>query len=472
MNTKRSPILFLITMITIVSLACSSVSEFTATATPEPTPTSTPAPPPTPTPTPDVPLSTSGNPIVVEAGNLRLITERFEHPRGFVSFNVMDGWEVEYNDFSATMTDPNTGVMYMITVTNTGYELDADAYAGFRDANEEVYLFTEDFKEVDSGENPAIKLHYIEKTYTRSDGVEMYAFSLYQQFDSVIFTTELIGGSEFVQADASNPYKIMFDSFGQTITVFSDTASEFELYEQRWTYQAGDVNASLTVPWSWTFFADQSEGFQYANFYSPDFAAYAQFVRQDTVKLTKELGLDFAVSYLNIVHSNGGSDVQINAFGDMKEVTDGLYNLTWESKSAGKAGLLTYDIRVPNKLIMVVTIVQDLDLVAVYAKPLDMISNSYILNSADGQSTSYNGIANEQLKADTLKLIASYEQARGCSNVTLASGTVTTRPDQTNDSSWVERWQVNACGELRLYSNTFTPDGAGGTFISVVAIDQ
>lgn len=380
MNKLKSPFVFLVVIFFMVSLACSSVSEFTATATPEPTATSTPAPPPTPTSTPDVPLSTSGNPIVVGAGNLQLTTERFEHPRGFVSFNVMDGWQVEHNDFSATMTDPNTGVMYRITVTNTGYELDADANTIFRDANEEVYLYMDDYKEISSGENPAIKLHYIEKTYTLSDGVEMYAFSLYQQFGSVIFTTELVGGSEFVQANPGNPYKIMFDSFGQTITVFSDTASEFEMYEQRWTYQASDVNASLTVPWSWTFFTEQSEGFQYANFYSPDFAAYAQVVRQNTVKLTKELGLDFAVLYLNIIYSDGASDVQINQFGETEEVEDGLYLFDWESKNAGRAGLLMYDIRVPNKLIMVVTGVQSLDLLPLYAGMLDEINNSYQLN--------------------------------------------------------------------------------------------
>ncbi len=379
MNIKRSPILFLIAIFITVSLACSSVSEFTATATPEPPPTSTPAPPPTLTPTPDVPLSTSGNPIVVEAGDLRLTTERFEHPRGFVSFNVMDGWQVDHDDVSASMTDLNTGVVYKITATNTGYELDADAYAIFRDANEEAFIYADEYKEIDSGETAAIKLHYTEKTYTRSDGMKMFAFSMYQQFENVIITTELIGASEFVQADPANPYRIMFDSYGQTIQVSSSVASNFEMYEERWQYQAGDVNASLIVPWSWTFFTDQSEGFQYANFYSPDFAAYAQFVRQDTVKLTKELGLDFAVSYLNIVHSNGGADVQINQFGEMEELEEGLYFFDWESKNAGKAGLLKYDIRVPNKLIMVVTIVQDQDLLPLYASLLGEISGSYKL---------------------------------------------------------------------------------------------
>jgi hypothetical protein len=90
-----------------------------------------------------------------------------------------------------------------------------------------------------------------------------------------------------------------------------------------------------------------------------------------------------------------------------------------------------------------------------------------------GQSTvSYEGNADEQLKTDTLQLIAQYEQAQGgCNDVTLFIGNMMTRPEQTEDGSWSEMWQVNACGESHLYSITFTPDGVGGTYISASRID-
>lgn len=91
-----------------------------------------------------------------------------------------------------------------------------------------------------------------------------------------------------------------------------------------------------------------------------------------------------------------------------------------------------------------------------------------------GQSTvSYNGIADEQLKSDTLNLIAQYEQAQnGCNNVTLFIGNLMLRPEQTGDGSWSEIWQVNACGESHMYNIAFTPDGAGGTYISLTPIGQ
>ena len=90
-----------------------------------------------------------------------------------------------------------------------------------------------------------------------------------------------------------------------------------------------------------------------------------------------------------------------------------------------------------------------------------------------GQSTvSYEGIADEKLQSDTLNLIIQYEQARnGCNDVSLFIGNMMTRPEQTQDGSWIETWQVNACGESHLYSITFTPDGVGGTYISASRID-
>lgn len=91
-----------------------------------------------------------------------------------------------------------------------------------------------------------------------------------------------------------------------------------------------------------------------------------------------------------------------------------------------------------------------------------------------GPSTvAYEGNADEQLKADTLQLIAQYEQAQnGCNDVTLFIGNMMLRPEQTGDGSWSEMWQVNACGESHMYNIAFTPDGAGGTYISVSPIDQ
>lgn len=380
MNTKKRPFLFLLSVLLVLSLACSSVAELSATATPLPTSTFTPTPPPTSTPTPAGPVASDGSTLVTKFGDLELSNELYEHPNGWVSFYPMKGWEIEVNDFSVTMYEPSSNVNFYITATNTGYTLNEEAYANFRNNMEELYFFQDQYEEINSGGNEAINLYFVEKRYLGSDGsTKLYAVSIYQQFDEIIYTIEMVGNEEFATGDADNPYRVMFNSFTQTIETDNSVAATLPLYQYSWSYTSPTTNASISVPWAWSFFIDQSEGFQYANFYSPDFAAYAQFVQQDTVKLTKELGLDFAISYLNIVHSNGSNDVQINQFGELEELEEGLYFFDWESKDAGKAGLLKYDIRIPNKLIMVLTIVQDQDLLPLYANLLGEISGSYQL---------------------------------------------------------------------------------------------
>jgi hypothetical protein len=95
-----------------------------------------------------------------------------------------------------------------------------------------------------------------------------------------------------------------------------------------------------------------------------------------------------------------------------------------------------------------------------------------IMNIWQSVST-YSGIADEQLKADTLQAIASAEQTNyGCDSVSLFRGSMLLSPDKTDDGSWVEIWQILACGESHMYSITFTPDGVGGTYFSVSRMDH
>ena len=95
-----------------------------------------------------------------------------------------------------------------------------------------------------------------------------------------------------------------------------------------------------------------------------------------------------------------------------------------------------------------------------------------ILRMSD-EVSSYSGIASEQLKSDVLSAISDAERSQnGCTTVSLYSGQMMLRPEQSGDGSWVEIWQVNACGESHLYSVSFTPDGFGGTYFSVTRTDE
>ncbi len=85
----------------------------------------------------------------------------------------------------------------------------------------------------------------------------------------------------------------------------------------------------------------------------------------------------------------------------------------------------------------------------------------------------YSGIADELLKSDVITAIAGYEESQtGCTDVSLIGGQVFLSPEQSGDGSWVETWQVSACGESHLYSVTFTPAPEGGTNFEVRPLEQ
>jgi hypothetical protein len=89
-----------------------------------------------------------------------------------------------------------------------------------------------------------------------------------------------------------------------------------------------------------------------------------------------------------------------------------------------------------------------------------------IYNDSDG----YSGNADELLRADALNLIGIYEETQsGCADLSLVSGEMLLPSDQTDDGSWQETWQVNACGGLRVYTVSFTPT-SGGTDVAVTLV--
>lgn len=378
MNPKKYPFLFLLTALLVLSLACSSLAEFSATPTPLPTSTPLPTAIPTGTPTLAGPVASTGETLVTSMGGLEFANERYSHPNGFVSFYPMKGWEVYETDYSVTLTNPDTSVSYYINANNTGYPLDAEAYATFRYNAEEFYNVLDGYTEINSGANEAINLYFVEKTYQFGE-TEFFATSIYQQIGSAIYTIEMFGETQFVSADQFNPYRVMFNSFTQTVEVNSEIASTFPLYQQTWEFTAQDVPVTITVPWTWTFSTYETETGKGAFFKSPDNLASANIITFTTVNLAgdagKNLGLDLSLTYLKSANS---SEINIISEGGVQEFQPGAYIFLWEAPANNQTGVVIYDTRVKNKLITVI-LYSTSDTFVMYKDILGKIGDSYIL---------------------------------------------------------------------------------------------
>jgi hypothetical protein len=98
-----------------------------------------------------------------------------------------------------------------------------------------------------------------------------------------------------------------------------------------------------------------------------------------------------------------------------------------------------------------------------------------IYSSNSGETSilpSYDGIADAELRTDTMNLIGTQESSEGCDNITLAGAEVINPPQSELGGVWTEMWQISACGESHLYAVTFSPDPAGGTNIYALRADQ
>jgi hypothetical protein len=383
MKVKHLPIFLFIATLTAVSLACSSVSNLIATATPTttatplPTSTFTPTPPPTSTPTPEGPRSASGDPIAVRFGSLKLSNTLYTHPKGFVSFYPMEGWKIQESDFAVVMSDPDHNVTYSVTATNTGYELDDNAFEQFRKNTEEGYSLLPGYKELDKGENKDINLYYIEKTY-QSNGQAMYAFSVYQKFGSAIYLVELVGPADLVRHEDTNAYWVMFNSFSQTIVVHSEIVAQFPIYQWTWDYTIKSVGASITVPWSWAFNVDQKDKINFIYFNSPDNLAGIDILDMQTVKLVGEAGKKIAVDYsLTYLKSATGND-DFEIIGPEKYKEDGMYLYSWSSKASGLIGVTILDTRTPNRLVVIIMYART-NVLKTYQDLFVQIGDSYTL---------------------------------------------------------------------------------------------
>ncbi len=380
MNTKKAHFLFLLSMLLVLSLACSSISEFSATATPVPTQTFTPTPPPTSTPTPAGLVAADGSTLVTKFGTLELSNELYEHPDGWVSFYPMKGWEIEANDFSVTMYEPSTNVSFYITATNTGYTLNEEAYTNFRNNMEEFYFYQDQYKELNRGSNEDISLYFVEKQYARVDAsAQIYAVSIYQQFDEVIYTIEMVGNTAFANGNSDNPYRVMFDSFSRTIETNTQVAATLPLYQYSWEYVSPTTNASISAPWAWSFFIVEDDKSYIAAFESPDAVAGSRLINLDTLKITdataKSLGKDLTLAFLS--GFTGDTEVYIIEDGEVKDKAPGQYIYGWEAPNSNISGVLFYDINIANQLVMVIVYSQT-DQLPVYGDLLTTIGDSYI----------------------------------------------------------------------------------------------
>jgi hypothetical protein len=306
-------------------------------------------------------------PTTLAAPDLSLGEDTYVHPSASFSLVPPAGWTIEESDGAASFKAPDgTGFIY-VQITNTGYELNDDAFDSFvthRDRN--FFSYTEDYeivaKDVD-GVNGAATI----TKFLSLDGVAQTVITFYYQYGQIIYSFDFWSDHELFDA-----YDVLYASVLDTADVDPEAALTQAGYFWVYTFTSPDALFSIKVPTAWQYERSETEDAVVDTFTAPDGHAVIQnVVYDDGDEISRSEAGDLA---LQLLHSSYASDVRIV---DDRLQPDGSERLTWSSSSGGYSGISYFETRGTTFLLF--TTMYDNAYEDVYFDTLEYTIGSYVV---------------------------------------------------------------------------------------------
>lgn len=353
-----------------VNLACAGLAAApTATPTAAPTTVPTKTPPPTQKPAP---------PAAPTKTTFELDKKIHNHPSGAFSFYPPVGWTIEETNYDVYVKDPESGIFFYVSVTNTGYQLDADSYENYINTTDNFYYSTfDDYVQSDYVSNDTKDVYVIEKTYT-FEGKKQYVFSIYNQFGQISYTFELLGIDSIIKGDAG--YRTLFDEFFDALEIDADAAVNLPTYELSWNFVGPENSMSIFVPVGWVYSFDDHQTYtdsMIETLTSPDGAAIIENISiVDGNAYTMGNAGQVALFLLNDRYSSGGGDVRVS---DTKTFNDGSEFWTWKSTKGGYSGTTNFELRNDGKQILLLSFLTNNETLDIYTPLFNRILGTYTI---------------------------------------------------------------------------------------------
>jgi hypothetical protein len=366
---KRTTFIFAF-LVLVVSLACAGVGVL-PTATPLPTQTSIPTPLPTKTSLPVVPPAPP-----TSSAEFKLDPEIHRHASGAFSFYPPIGWAIEESDYDVYITDTQSDVFFYVSVTNTGYPLDAGAYESFVTQTDDFYYASfEEYVLGDYSSSETNDVIAIEKTY-KFEGKTQFVRSVYNQFGEISYAFEILGSDSAIKANPA--YSALFDEFISSLELDLDSALELPIYGPSWNFVGPNDSMSINVPIGWTYGLDDHETYSDAlieTLFSPEQSAVIENVSiVDGNSYTMGDASQVALFLLNDRYSSGSNDIRVS---DIKTLNDGSEFWTWRSTKGGFSGTTNFELRDNGRQILFLSFISDNNSLELYQPLFDRVLGTY-----------------------------------------------------------------------------------------------
>jgi hypothetical protein len=306
-------------------------------------------------------------PTASAAPELALADAPYTHESGAFSLVPPAGWTIEESSGSASFDAPEgTGFIY-VQVTNTGYQLDGEAFSNFvtnRDLN-----FFDDFdgyevvsEEIDTTNGAAIIVKFL-----NYNDVDQTVITFYYQYGQIIYNFDFWSDHDFFDA-----YDVLYRQVVDTADVNPDAALDQAEYLWVYTFTGPDELFTIEVPTAWRYERSESDATIVDAFTAPDGHAVIQNITYDNQDflsrgeagaLGRRLLQEFYAADLRII------DDQVQA--------DGSERLIWESASGGYRGISFLEAR--DTIFLLLTTMYDNALEEVYIDTLEYTISTYTI---------------------------------------------------------------------------------------------
>ncbi len=301
------------------------------------------------------------------APDLALADSAYTHASGAFSLTPPAGWTIEASSGSASFDAPEgTGFIY-VQVTNTGYELDEQAFTNFvnyRDRNffddfDGYEVITEEFDVANGSATVAKFLNY--------NNVDQTVITFYYQYGQIIYNFDFWADHDFFDA-----YDELYSEVLDTTDVNPDAAVDQVAYLWVYTFTGPDALFTIEVPTAWGYERSESDAAIVDAFTAPDGHAVIQNITFDNgTSLTRgeagALGRELLQSFY-------ADDLRI--FDDQVQA-DGSERLIWESASGGYRGISFLEAR--DSIFLLLTTMYDNAFEEQYIDTLEYTISTYTI---------------------------------------------------------------------------------------------
>lgn len=294
-------------------------------------------------------------------------TMLYTHPEGLFSLQAPENWQVDQVSNTVSFSALQDDAIISITVVNTGYPLDNQAFMRFVETQESTKASElEGYIEIDRQVSPGDDSIAITKSFFIHNVIKKGA-SYYHRSGQVVCMADIQVDEVFYET-----YQNLFQDVYSSISLNEDAISKLPIYSFDQADMHSNGRFSILIPPYWSSSRTEENYAIVETFISPDeYAVIQTIIYDDGQPTSRTVASQLALALLRENYTK-----KITTFQDVI-MGDGREKLTWSSSENGYQGITSVATR--GTEVCILTIMWGNDPAQYYQTILESVYSSYTL---------------------------------------------------------------------------------------------